>query len=102
MKKILISALIAISCSVQAQDFLAAENDTTVLTEYNDGRLWAYRQIGDYVVGMTNYVEKDDYYRWLRGTHVQNAFSYLNASEREILISGTCSECWDNMFKEVV
>jgi hypothetical protein len=61
MKKILISALIAISCSVQAQDFLAAENDTTVLTEYNDGRLWAYRQIGDYVVGMTNYVEKDDY-----------------------------------------
>lgn len=61
MKKILISALIAISCSVQAQDFLAAENDTTVLTEYNDGRLWAYRQIGDYVVGMTNYVGKDDY-----------------------------------------
>ena len=48
------------------------------------------------------YVEKDDYYRWLRGTHVQNAFSYLNAAEREILISGTCSECWDNMFKEVV
>lgn len=61
MKKILISALIAISCSVQAQDFLAAENDTTVLTEYNGGRLWAYRQIGDYVVVMTNYVEKDDY-----------------------------------------
>lgn len=61
MKKILISALIAISCSVQAQDFLAAENDTTVLTEYNDGRLWAYRQIDDYVVGMTNYERKDDY-----------------------------------------
>lgn len=48
------------------------------------------------------YVEKADYYRWLRGAHVQNAFSYLNASEREILISGTCPECWDNLFKEVV
>lgn len=61
MKKLLIFALIAISCSVQAQEFLAAESDTTVLTEYNDGRLWAYRKIGDFVVGMTNYVEKDDY-----------------------------------------
>lgn len=61
MKKLLIIALIAISCSVKAQEFLALENDTTVLTEYNDGRLWAYRQIGDFVVGMTNYVEKDDY-----------------------------------------
>lgn len=61
MKNILIFALLAISCSIQAQDFLVAENDTTVLTEYNDGRLWAYRQIGDFVVGMTNYVEKDDY-----------------------------------------
>ena len=48
------------------------------------------------------YVEKADYYRWLRGTHVQNAFSYLSAADREILIRGTCSECWDNMFKEVV
>lgn len=53
MKKILIIALIAIFCSVQAQEFLAAENDTTVLTEYNDGRLWVYRQMGDFVVGMT-------------------------------------------------
>ena len=61
MKKILIFVLFAISCSVQAQEFLTDKNDTTVQTEYNDGRLWAYRQIGDFVVGMTNYVEKDDY-----------------------------------------
>lgn len=26
---------------------------TTVLTEYHDGLLWAYRHIGDYVVGTT-------------------------------------------------
>lgn len=61
MKKILTLALLALTISVQAQDFLEAENDTTVLTEYNDGRLWAYRQIGNFVVGMTNYVDKGDY-----------------------------------------
>ena len=46
---------------IQAQTFVAAENDTTVMSEYNDGRIWAYRQIGDFVVGMTNYEEKDYY-----------------------------------------
>ena len=61
MKKRLTFALLALTISVQAQVFFEAENDTTVLTEYNDGRLWAYRQIGDFVVGMTNYVDKDDY-----------------------------------------
>ncbi len=61
MRKFLIFALYTLSCSVQAQEFLVAENDTTVLTEYNDGRLWAYRHIGDFVVGMANYVDKDDY-----------------------------------------
>ena len=61
MKKNLIALLFGITLSVNAQTFVKAENDTTVLTEYNDGRLWAYRQIGDFVVGMTNYEEKDDY-----------------------------------------
>lgn len=61
MKKYLTTLLLGISVSVNAQVFVAAENDTTVQTEYNDGRLWAYRQIGDFVVGMTNYVEKSDY-----------------------------------------
>jgi hypothetical protein len=61
MKKYLIALLLGITISVNAQTFVKAENDTTVLTEYNDGRLWAYRQIGDFVVGMTNYEEKDDY-----------------------------------------
>lgn len=61
MRKFVIITLFALSCTIQAQEFLAVDKDTTVLTEYNDGRLWAYRQIGDFVVGMTNYVEKDDY-----------------------------------------
>ena len=49
------------SISINAQEFISSENDTTTLTEYHDGRLWAYRQIGDFVVGMTNYVDKDGY-----------------------------------------
>lgn len=80
MRRILTIALLAISISVQAQDFLAAENDTTVLTEYNDGRLWAYRQIGNYVVGMTNYVDKDDY-----GKNYQILIFIKNLSETSFL-----------------
>lgn len=56
--------MICLPFTVQAQTFIAAENDTTVMSEYNDGRLWAYRQFGDFVVGMTNYKEKDDYGRY--------------------------------------
>ena len=56
--------MICLPFTVQAQTFIAAENDTTVMSEYNDGRLWAYRQIGDFVVGMTNYKEKDVYGRY--------------------------------------
>lgn len=45
----------------QAQTFIQTGNDTTVITEYNDGRLWAYRNIGDVVVGLTSYETKDNY-----------------------------------------
>ncbi len=44
-----------------AQNFVVNENDSTVVTEYNDGRLWAYRHVNDYVVGLTCYEAKDDY-----------------------------------------
>jgi len=69
MRKNLIALLLVVTLSLNAQDFVAAENDTTVLTEYNDGRLWAYRQIGDFVVGMTNYEGKDDYGRYYQTTY---------------------------------
>lgn len=80
MKKLLILALFAISCSVQAQVLIVEENDTTILAEYNDGRLWAYRQIGNFVVGMTNYVEKDDY-----GKYYQILISIKNLGETSAL-----------------
>ena len=61
MKKILIALFSCLAYTVSAQEIIVADNDTTVLTEYHDGLLWAYRHIGDYVVGMTNYEQKDSY-----------------------------------------
>lgn len=62
MKNILIATIfLCIAYTTSAQEIIVAENDTTLLTEYRDGRLWAYRKIGDIVVGMTNYEANDDY-----------------------------------------
>lgn len=32
--------------------------------------------------------------------HVQEIFPYLNADERELLISKICPKCWDEIFSE--
>jgi len=34
------------------------------------------------------------------GKLIQNAFPYLTADEREIMISGVCGECFDKVFSE--
>jgi len=43
-------------------------------------------------------VNEKDYWDWQDGELVQVAFPYLSADEREALISGICSTCWDKMF----
>ena len=35
---------------------------------------------------------------WENGALIQDAMPYLSADEREILISGICGECFDDMF----
>ena len=45
-------------------------------------------------------VNKYDYEKWQRGELVQKCFPYLSPKEREVLETGICSECWDNMLKE--
>lgn len=41
----------------------------------------------------------ESYIAWENGDLlVQEAFPYLTASEREILISGICPTCWDKVF----
>ena len=43
-------------------------------------------------------VNEMDYLDWEDGMHAQEAFPYLSANEREMLISGICPTCWGNMF----
>jgi hypothetical protein len=46
-------------------------------------------------------VEKADYDKFAkRQGHAAELFPYLSASEREILITGICGKCWDELFKE--
>lgn len=45
-------------------------------------------------------VNEMDYLNWYDGELAQVAFPYLSASEREMLISGICSTCWDNTFNQ--
>lgn len=44
-----------------AQNFVLDTNDSSVTTEYNDGKLWAYRHSDNYIVGLTCYEHNDDY-----------------------------------------
>ena len=50
--------------------------------------------------GHANFVEvnEDDYFEWYNGALAQNAFPYLSADEREMLISGICPTCWEKTF----
>lgn len=50
--------------------------------------------------GRANEVEVNemDYLDWQDGTFVQDAFPYLSANEREMLISGICPACWASTF----
>ena len=43
-------------------------------------------------------VRTEDYARYQAGALAQDAFPYLSADEREMLISGICPTCWDEVF----
>lgn len=44
-------------------------------------------------------VDEFDYTLWESGFEkAQDAFPYLSASDRELLISGICSDCWERTF----
>lgn len=43
-----------------------------------------------------------DIYEWKEnGMMIQKALPYLNADIRELLISGTCGKCFDDLFGEI-
>lgn len=43
-------------------------------------------------------VPAENYLSWREGEYVQNALSMLDKDQREMLISGVCPTCWDEMF----
>lgn len=45
-------------------------------------------------------LDANKYYRWIsEQENIQNVFPEMSAAEREILISGTCAECWKDLFQ---
>lgn len=46
------------------------------------------------------YIPEDQWLRWQNGELIQRAIPALSAAERELLISGTCGECFDKLFAE--
>lgn len=43
--------------------------------------------------------DREDVVSWLSGSgFIQDILGYLSPAERELLISGTCDNCWKNMF----
>jgi hypothetical protein len=45
-------------------------------------------------------VNQADVTAWIKGTLIQKAMPYLTDDERELLISETCSECWEKIAGE--
>lgn len=45
-------------------------------------------------------VETEKYERWRGGEFVQHVWPEMSAGDRELLISGTHSDCFDEMFPD--
>jgi len=46
--------------------------------------------------------DREDLDSWMNGNgYIQDLLAYLSPAEREPLISGTCDNCWNQMFPEV-
>lgn len=43
-------------------------------------------------------VEEDDFYEWKGGKLIQDAFPYLTPEQREMMITGYCKKCWQDLF----
>lgn len=47
-------------------------------------------------------VDIDDLQAWQSGEKlVQDAFPYLSAEDRELLLTRFCPKCWDEMFGDI-
>lgn len=41
---------------------------------------------------------KNNVLKWINGSFIQHAFSHLTIDDREIFLSGYCSDCFDKLF----
>ena len=46
------------------------------------------------------FVDREEYENWQNGELIQDALFMLSADEREMLMSGTCGECFDKLFPD--
>lgn len=46
-------------------------------------------------------VPHESYRAWQFGMKIQDAMPTVSADDREILITGICPTCWDELFKEI-
>ena len=45
-------------------------------------------------------LDKERYIKWQTGTRIQIVFPEIDLDTRELLISGICGSCFDNLFSE--
>jgi hypothetical protein len=45
-------------------------------------------------------VPVEGFLRWVGGELIQNALPNLSSEKRELLISHTCPDCWEQLFPE--
>ena len=45
-------------------------------------------------------VSECDYIACHNGKYIQDAFPYLTAGQRELMLSNTCDDCWQKFFPE--
>lgn len=74
--------------------------ETRVVTDGTECSVWVKCPVcgEEHAVAMRFDEWRNGRSAWERGAHIQDAFPQLSPEDREILISGTCPKCWDEIF----
>jgi len=59
-----------------------------------------HQELHSFEVDMTEAEFDLAYQFWKSGKFIQDAFPNMDPNHREMLITGTCQEAWDEMFPE--
>ena len=68
---------------------------------FDDGHLTVNCKCNGCKVSESYLVDQNLFDDWSKGAMVQDVFPELTPGQREMLISGTCSECWNKMWTEL-